>query len=344
MQRDSPKLSDETIDTEKESKEKVKRNKKNLFKDVKLSRVPESNPYAKKVQSFRKNRKSDRSEEQQTVEENLEDEIKTNLLKSMQEPYCSICEILLERKPNSTDASGTDKTADEVDRAAIDESLIQIPKKSVVWVPQAAVSSDDSAEKTFPKSRLLVCGRCKVCVHEACYGADQSNNWLCDRCTVPEKKTVLCYICNRSGGALKRTDSDQFYHVRCSVLIPELSRLQEVDLSLIPSKRWNMNCLICDRTGAAPAVHCMASRECMLSFHIHCADTHAVDCVLGPENSVILRCAFCIEKYKLKEEEDPENKFPPQVCISFIQVYPIIFHSNPGSTFRNRFGFNLNVT
>ena len=294
---------DQPSKADKETNAIPKRRKKNVYVDMKLARVPDLNPYAKKAQSFRKNR---RSEVEEAAEENLEEEIQVNVRRSVHEPYCNICEILLERTPSQNLAMGHE--------AKINESTVPIPQQSMVWIPRPESTLEGTTDKPFPVSRLLVCSRCKVCVHEVCYGAVESENWMCDKCALPEKKTATCYICKRTGGALKKTSGGEFFHFRCAVLIPELSRLSDIDLNLIPAKRWNLRCLICDRSGTEPAVHCMASRECQLSFHISCAETHAMDCVLGPENAVILRCAFCVEKFKLKEEEEiTENKFPPQV-------------------------------
>lgn len=293
---------DQPSNADKETNALPKRRKKNVYVDMKLARVPDLNPYAKKAQSFRKNR---RGEVEEAAEENLAEEIQVNLLRSLHEPYCNICEILLERKP--------DQNLMRSHEAKVSESSVPIPQQSMVWIPRPESTLEGTANQAFPVSRLLVCSRCKVCVHEVCYGSDGSENWMCDKCAAPEKITVTCYICKRTGGALKKTSGGEFFHFRCAVLIPELSRLSDVDLNLIPSKRWNLQCLICDRSGTEPAVHCMASRECRLSFHISCAETHAMDCVLGPENAVILRCSFCVEKFKLKEEEEiAENKFPPQ--------------------------------
>ena len=287
---------------EKTPAKKQKADKKKSFVDVKLAKIPDENPYAKKAQSFRKKRNSE------VQPRTINDEIPENLKRSMLEPYCDVCEILLERSQDS-------------DKISVSPT-IRIPDQSVVWIPQRtekAESASDNICQTFPVSKLLVCVKCKVCVHAACYQTDKDcDEWRCDRCSAnkPNVKThATCYLCNgRNRGALKFSDKNKhFYHIRCAILIPELSQgCGEVDMSAVPRRRWNMTCLVCDQAGKEPAIHCMASKECMLSFHLSCAYSSGTDCALGPDNTVILRCAFCIDRFQLKETEE-KCKYPSQV-------------------------------
>ena len=282
---------------------KIKLEKKKLFVDVKLARIADENPYTKKVQSFRKS-KITQVEDDDLID--LENEIDENQEKSLLEPYCNVCQILLERNSDN----------EKVSAAAVK----RIPDQSVVWVPQSDDSklNEDKLLSSFPASKLIVCSSCKVCVHEVCYKAQYDDDlWLCDRCIYiadERNKPVSCFLCSESRGALKKDCCDRFYHVRCAVLIPEIAKESPVDLRFVPRKRWNVRCLICNEVGKEPAVHCMASKECMLSFHLSCAYKHGVDCALGPEQNVILRCSFCIEKFQLKEDANKTAKFPPQVC------------------------------
>ena len=282
---------------------KIKLEKKKLFVDMKLARIADANPYTKKVQSFRKS-KITQVEDDGLMD--LENEINENQEKSLLEPYCNVCQILLERSSYN----------EKVSAAAVK----RIPDQSVVWVPQSDDSklNEDKLLSSFPASKLIVCSSCKVCVHKACYKAQYEDDlWLCDRCIYiadERNKPVSCFLCSESRGALKKDCCDQFYHVRCAVLIPEIAKESPVDLRFVPRKRWNVTCLICNEVGKEPAVHCMASKECMLSFHLSCAYKHGVDCALGPEQNVILRCSFCIEKFQLKEDGNKVAKFPPQVC------------------------------
>jgi hypothetical protein len=77
-----------------------------------------------------------------------------------------------------------------------------------------------------------------------------------------------------------------------------------------------MSCLICDIRGQQPAVHCNASTVCMLSFHPACGLAAGVDCAIGPDNRIILRCGFCMEKFNLRAEERRVSKFdPPDIAL-----------------------------
>ena len=109
-------------------------------------------------------------------------------------------------------------------------------------------------------------------------------------------------------------------HSRCAILIPEINyergSKEALDLSQVPAKRWNMTCLICDTRGQQPAVHCNASAACMLSFHPRCGFAAGVDCAIGPDNRIILRCGFCMEKYNLRAEERRVSKFDaPDIAV-----------------------------
>ncbi len=98
----------------------------------------------------------------------------------------------------------------------------RIPAQSVVWLPQMAGTTpcpgeeEGGASETFPVSRLLVCSRCNICVHAACYRTTVrrgGGRWLCDRCVYAEGYTdngsVTCCFCRKSGGALKRTTDNK---------------------------------------------------------------------------------------------------------------------------------------
>jgi hypothetical protein len=89
-----------------------------------------------------------------------------------------------------------------------------------------------------------------------------------------------------------------------------------LDLSQVPAKRWNISCLLCDMRGQEPAVHCMASASCMLAFHPACGLAAGVDCAIGPDNRIILRCGFCVEKFNLRATERRISKFdPPDIAV-----------------------------
>ena len=285
---------------------KTKQDKRKSLTDPKLARVPEANPYAKKAQSFRRDRSKN------VGEKRFEEERSENLKRSLLEPYCDVCQVLLEHSPDTN--------------LAVDEKT-RHPAQSVVWMPQAeerGVSTSADICHAFPVSKLMVCDRCKVCVHAACYQVDAPSrlseaDWVCDRCrsedfTPKPGASTACSLCNnKSTGAVKFSSiNKQFYHIRCALLMPEITTTTEVDLRQVPRRRWNVSCLVCDQVGKEPAVHCRASKECMLSFHPSCVFASGIDCALGPENQVIIRCSFCIDKFQLKEAET-KQKYLPQV-------------------------------
>eukprot|EP00658_Telonema_sp_P-2_P079518 TRINITY_DN7703_c0_g1_i2.p1 TRINITY_DN7703_c0_g1~~TRINITY_DN7703_c0_g1_i2.p1 ORF type:complete len:446 (-),score=24.91 TRINITY_DN7703_c0_g1_i2:196-1533(-) len=80
-----------------------------------------------------------------------------------------------------------------------------------------------------PKSAasMLECSQCKVRVHPGCYPShdhDDSSKaeWRCAPCKVNIQRCVCC-LCQRSGGAMLRTDHGQWAHSSCAVWTPGLS-------------------------------------------------------------------------------------------------------------------------
>lgn len=157
-----------------------------------------------------------------------------------------------------------------------------------------------------------MCRRCKLCVHTSCYSPDTAPgpDWTCDSCRA-ESRSVICALCGKGGGALRLATDHSLCHVVCALLVPEVSITPRglVDLSLVPTKRSNPECLLCGHRGR-PVVHCQASATCTLALHTGCAIRDNIDVVIGPEpGSIIMRCSFCVEKFSLAREAT-QKKYP----------------------------------
>ena len=277
-----------------------------FYKDKKLDLLKDENPYSKKFIFGSNKRSSPRPDKAQGSDKSkLIQIIATNVASSLQEPYCAVCQILLD--PASRSKLGETPT----------KSLEKVPDQSTVWIP----SPSSSIKASFNVSQLLVCRRCKLCVHKDCYNPDEKNteSWTCDGCSVKDGFNV-CQICHQPGGPLRITDQDpsgtnKLVHITCAILVPEitLNKSMMPDLKLSVWKRSTGECIICGQIGR-PVVHCHAKRECSLAFHTNCAISHQVDIVIGPNSdqpSIIMRCSFCVEKYKLvassQQDKYPEN-------------------------------------
>ena len=79
-----------------------------------------------------------------------------------------------------------------------------------------------------------------------CYGVVANvdrNNWKCDRC-IEDNYHAVCCLCPLRGGPLKITACNQWAHVTCSLILPEVkfeneNQLKPVDISEVKSFRKN---------------------------------------------------------------------------------------------------------
>ena len=215
-----------------------------FYKDLKLSLIPDENPYSKKFIFGGKARIST-DIYPSTDRSSLLETIATNVASSLQEPYCSVCQLLLE--PEARAKLGETAT----------KSLEKVPAQSSVWIPTGAAG-------TSLISPLLVCRRCKLCVHKHCYNdaIENPDDWTCDGCS---EKNIdpNCAICLQPSGTLRLTTGNKLVHVTCAMLVPEVrfTGSRVVDVSGLPTKRSSVECLVCGETGR-PIVHCQASRDC----------------------------------------------------------------------------------
>ena len=281
----------------KNSPSKTKEKVNNSNKDPKLNQLVDENPYSKQFIFGNKKRNiSTRKLDMTTEKSDLLTTIAFNVAASLQEPYCSICQLLLD--PETKSKLGQTQT----------NSLEKVPQHSSVWVPlQTLGKTSEGLESKI--SPLIVCRRCKLCVHQRCYNSPsiEPDNWTCDGCN----QQKLCSVCHRPGGCLRMNVAGGVTHITCAMLIPEavISNSGEIDTRPVPNKRALTECLICGGTGQ-PVVHCHASRECGVVMHPACGLANHVDIVIGAFSGfLIMRCSYCVEKYGLSKETQ-ETKYP----------------------------------
>ena len=113
----------------------------------------------------------------------------------------------------------------------------------------------------YSGNEIITCGKCKVSLHIKCYDAKVSNPddpWLCDVCAAGEDvNKPLCELCSFTGGALKKSDKDQWVHTLCSNWIPEIYVRDtgegglRVTLDNLDKKRYRLKCAMCSTKGAS---------------------------------------------------------------------------------------------
>lgn len=141
---------------------------------------------------------------------------------------------------------------------------------------------------------VYTCSRCFMSCHRNCYGVGRvgkemdNSDYICRRCEYERRSmgsqwqtafrscSILCSICGRGGGALKRCDADEWAHVFCLLsLTPETSCLNYVTLepwTLTGVAKWRREC-----TCAICGIHwglVLRCDECDTTAHPLCAWLH----------------------------------------------------------------------
>ena len=251
------------------------------FIDKKLSEVPELNPYSRQLSCSRK-------EGRGGGERDLDEERKRNLVESVTEPYCRLCQLLLEPELRF----GLMRKGEGV--------ATKLPKHSVVWVPNRKEGNgvneeneDEEDEEESVISRLLVCSSCQLCVHRSCYLLPEEGNnagWTCQACSLPPSAT--CSLCQQPGGLLQRTDRGRLIHLDCAILLPETTITGEGRLSLkqVPEKRRCLECVVCGGQESQPGVHCQVrSRDNLQLLRSQFAGEQSVSGGVSPRVRAPLR-------------------------------------------------------
>ncbi|GFE53294.1 PHD-finger domain-containing protein [Babesia ovis] len=142
---------------------------------------------------------------------------------------------------------------------------------------------------------IYTCCRCYMSAHRNCYGINKNakiiynnNEYVCRRCEYERRSmgsqwqvafrscSVICAICGRGGGALKRCDGEDWAHMFCLLsLMPETVcsnyvMMEPWTLTNISKWRNNATCLICGVSWG----YVMGCIDCDVKAHPLCAWLH----------------------------------------------------------------------
>lgn len=137
---------------------------------------------------------------------------------------------------------------------------------------------------TGEENKILQCVKCKIKVHQLCYGVSVQSDktiWVCSFCTAynscTDKKRMIkkCVLCPKKTGAFKPTKCGKMVHIICALFHPNCSfenvdTMEPIHVSPIQEKR--RQCAIC-RLNIRGCVKCFA-KGCYNYLHVTCAQEH----------------------------------------------------------------------
>lgn len=136
-----------------------------------------------------------------------------------------------------------------------------------------------------PLDPIVFCDGCDLMVHTTCYGTPLTNgvpegDWFCIKCVFTrnnDRKVVSCCLCPETNGAMKRTVDNNWAHIVCALLVPEVffkdpEGREGIDCTEVPSRRWRKKCYVCESVKGC-VIEC-SEPKCPLAFHVTCGLKH----------------------------------------------------------------------
>lgn len=123
---------------------------------------------------------------------------------------------------------------------------------------------------------IINCGGCNINVHVCCYGIEEPFfDWKCSVCLEGlQKENIICALCLKNDGAMKRTECKQWVHVICALFMegvefPDVSSMEPVNIKKVSITKLNKCCIFCELSDG----YCMkcSTKNCRNFFHVSCA-------------------------------------------------------------------------
>ena len=164
-------------------------------------------------------------------------------------------------------------------------SSVHSPQPRPVHPPTADPDSDIYCDicldgVSTEEDPIVLCSKCDLAVHMTCFGLLDlpEGDWFCEKCVNARNTLVLCSICGKGDGALKRGSTrpigvSGWSHVYCADHLPgssysSPSTKSDVDLSKVDVRRCALRCQICEEKAGA-CLQC-TYRNCLSAFHPSC--------------------------------------------------------------------------
>ncbi|KAI5062799.1 hypothetical protein GOP47_0021346 [Adiantum capillus-veneris] len=187
----------------------------------------------------------------------------------------------------------------------------------------------DICKDSSVPSPTTICQRCKVVVHQQCYGLNSvlTSDWLCQPCleiihqsqglNAPDAieraspgHGILCFLCFGLSGAFKRSVEGKWAHVFCVQWFPEFSDKDEAGLhdstKIAAQEKIVQECSVCHMKQGA-RLRCSFG-HCHGTFHPLCArDSGLYMSVKRSSGGRIQHRAYC-EKHSAQQRQKAASR------------------------------------
>lgn len=118
---------------------------------------------------------------------------------------------------------------------------------------------------------ILKCEQCELEVHVLCYGIQNVEKFVCSPC-IAKAGVVRCALCEKPGGAMKKTTDDRWAHVLCTFFTADsrfvdTSTMEPIDITKIKQPRKKLPCVFCNET--CGTFKC-SQKQCLNAIHATC--------------------------------------------------------------------------
>lgn len=142
---------------------------------------------------------------------------------------------------------------------------------------------------------ILKCETCDVSVHALCYGIKNKKEFKCSPCCEKVSNDICCALCDRPGGAMKKTTEPlKWVHVICVFFAKKSEFVCNESMEPIDISRVRMNKKL-ECTFCKDKFNCFkcATRLCKNGLHASCAIANGTIEERDGENDEISFFGYC---------------------------------------------------